>query len=234
MRNLARLRWWILGALIAVALASSLAAILLGTRWQDVVLNFGTEMAGAVVTYGLFELVIERRERREAEKKEIEAKKAELIIQMGSRVNSIAVEAVEELRRRDWLTDGSVRGADLEDANLRGVDLSRANLRGADLRDAELQEADLGGANLKEADLSYANLEGARLWPARLAGAWLVEANLEGAWLRPRELAEATKLNSATLPDGTKLSEDNWEAEFEEWREKQEEQDEDDEWNDDD
>jgi hypothetical protein len=24
------------------------------------------------------------------------------------------------------------------------------------------------------------------------------------------------------LPDGTKLSEDNWEAEFEEWREKQE------------
>jgi hypothetical protein len=36
------------------------------------------------------------------------------------------------------------------------------------------------------------------------------------------QLAQATTLARATLPDGTKLGDDNWQAEFEEWREKQE------------
>ena len=42
--------------------------------------------------------------------------------------------------------------------------------------------------------------------------------------LCPEQLAQARNLAGATLRDGTKLSEDNWEAEFEEWRKKQEEQ----------
>jgi len=53
------------------------------------------------------------------------------------------------------------------------------------------------------------------------------------------QLAQAKTLARATLPDGTKLSDDNWQAEFEEWREKQEtedqrDDDEGDEWDDDD
>jgi uncharacterized protein YjbI with pentapeptide repeats len=286
--NLAQLRWWILGVLIAVALASSLVAVLSGSRWQDALLNFGTEMAGAVVTYGLFELIIERRERREAEKEAVEARKAELIAQMGSDVRDVAVPAADELRRQGWLTDGSLRGAILSYANLQEANLSVANLRGSVLKDANLQEAKLQRANLEGAILSYANLKGAYLertnlkgakpWHANLQGAYLEGANLEGAILAyanlqgayleradlegatlgmanlnratlshvnleraflgyvhlgganlkaakvtAEQLAQATTLAGATLPDGTKLSEDNWEAEFEEWRKKQEE-----------
>ena len=56
---MARLRWAILRTLIAVALASSLVAVMLGSQeWDALLLNPGTEMAGAAATYGLLELVI--------------------------------------------------------------------------------------------------------------------------------------------------------------------------------
>jgi hypothetical protein len=162
MDNLARLRCWIFGALIAVAVASSLVATLLGSQqWDGFSLNFGTEMAGAVVTYALFELIIERRERRAAEKQAIEEKrkaekeaiekrKADLIARMGSNVKDVVVHAANELRRQGWLTDGSLEGAKL----------SRANLEGAKLWDADLQGTKLVVANLEGAELSRANLEG--------------------------------------------------------------------------
>jgi hypothetical protein len=56
------------------------------------------------------------------------------------------------------------------------------------------------------ASLGFANLSGADPFKPDVR-----EADLSGAVLA-----------GATLPDGTKLSEDNWKAEFEEWRRKQE------------
>ena len=51
-----------------MSLTSSLVAVLLGKQeWDGLLLNLGTEMAGAVVTYFLFEVVIGLREKREAE-----------------------------------------------------------------------------------------------------------------------------------------------------------------------
>jgi uncharacterized protein YjbI with pentapeptide repeats len=79
-----------------------------------------------------------------------EAKKAELIAQMGSSVKDVAVAAAEELRRYGWLRDGSLQGADLARADLQGAFLVLTNLGGADLI-----AANLGGANL-----ILANLEG--------------------------------------------------------------------------
>jgi hypothetical protein len=82
MDNLVRLRWVILGVLIAVAVVSLVVALLSGSQLQDVLLNLGTDLIGAVVTYALFELIIERRERRkekhDAELREMEQKKREL------------------------------------------------------------------------------------------------------------------------------------------------------------
>ena len=48
---------------------------------------------------------------------------------------------------------------------------------------------------------------------------------LEVAFLCPRFLRArggAETLAGATMRDGTRLSEDNWQGEFEEWRERQE------------
>ena len=52
MDTLARWRWTIIGVLVSVAAASSLVALVLGDQaWDALLLNFGTEMAGAMVTH---------------------------------------------------------------------------------------------------------------------------------------------------------------------------------------
>lgn len=119
--------------------------------------------------------------------------------------NKTALDAIESLRQRGWLTDGS-----LASANLRFVHIQGANLEGADLRKSNLNKADL-----RWADLSYANLEGARLlkadlYQANLSGtnlqdACLMESNLQGANnLEEIQLAQAHSLLGATMPDGSR------------------------------
>lgn len=211
MENTARLRVVVLLVLIGGALALSLWAVWPWPTgdWKGLALNFGTEMAGAVVTYALLELFIGRRERREA-------RKADLIAQLGSRVKDVAVAAAEELERHGWLWDGLLQGAhllqaDLQEASLWGANLAGANLQGANLEAAELQKAflwgvnlqgaDLAGANLQGANLIKAKLQGASLWSANLQGTWLADANLQGADLADTKLQGANFDENTTLPD---------------------------------
>ena len=200
-----------LRVVVVLLLLLGLAAALL--RWavplpdddwrKSLALNLVTEMAGAALTYVLFELFIglmkERQAKLEAEKKEREAKKADLIAKMGSSERSAAIPAVEELRRHGWLTDGSLRGAKLMGANLQGASLFGADLQGAILTVANLQGAYLLDANLQGAILGGANLQGAFLVRANLQGANLYRANLQAAALQQANFDPYT-----TLPDGTK------------------------------
>jgi len=142
----ARVQRGVLAVLLAVAAASALVATLVGTQtWDAALLNFGTEMAGAVVTYGLLHRVIGGRERKE-----------DLIAQMGSDVRDVAVHAANELRRHGWLTDGSLTGADLRKDGLSEADLHEANLSRADLSRANLSEAILSGATVTPFRLAQA------------------------------------------------------------------------------
>jgi hypothetical protein len=86
-----------------------------------------------------------------------------------------------------------------------------------DLRDASLSDADLSSANLRGVNLSYVNLSGTNLSYAYLSGtnlsyAYLNGANLSGAkeWTS-EQLAQAKSLVEATMPDGTKMTEETWE-----------------------
>ena len=131
------------------------------------------------------------------------------------------------------LSEIRLHDADLSGANLRETDLGGARLMGADLRRADLREAYLGGASMWDAHLEGANLQGAILCAvilerANLTGAHLRGANLRGtslkeAKLTAEQLTQAVCLAGVILPDGTELSQDNWQAEFEEWRGKHEE-----------
>jgi len=220
MQDVMLLRKTVLGILIAVALASSLLGVALsGWDWGALLLNAGTEMAGAVTTYILLEMVIGRREKHESEKASLIAEKANLIARMGSSVQDVALAAAEELDRRGWLTDGSLRSARLREANLPKVNLWRADLHRADLTEAVLENANLGEANLQHARLGLANLQSAYLAEADLRNAFLYsanlfDANLVDADLRGADLREAilygaefygAKFDETTiLPDGTK------------------------------
>lgn len=212
MDDLGRLRWGVFALLVALAFASAGWALARNGDFEGAALNLGTELVGAVVTYALFELVIERREQREAKEEAVEAEKAILIAQMGSSVNDVAVFAVERLRREGWLFDGS-----LEEAYLGAADLRHADLQGAYLTRVDLTQAHLQSANLVNTVLRAAQLEGADVDGADLAG-----SDMTGAKVSVQQLCEADSLKGATLPDGKILSFDRWQAEFEEWRKKQE------------
>ncbi|MCC6904874.1 MAG: pentapeptide repeat-containing protein [Anaerolineae bacterium] len=141
-----------------------------------------------------------------------------LVIDMAGPDSDRVHEAVRRLRAYGWLTDGSLRGADLwranlseaalydadlrgarlTEANCEGSDLREANLEGVSLRDAVLQGAELGGACLCRATLEFARLQDATLLNANLERADLRHARLDGADLSYARLAH-TNLSEASL-----------------------------------
>lgn len=94
--------------------------------------------------------------------------KDHLIRAMGGSSRPAALRAIEELRQRDWLYDGSLNAINLTAASLPDVDLFMANLA----------ESKFQAANLENGNLFMINFEGANLRRASLRGASLVEANL--------------------------------------------------------
>jgi hypothetical protein len=162
--------------------------------WQGFLLNIGTELIGVAITV----LTLNALQQRAQE----DQLKRQLIREMGSSIREVAVPAVEELKARGWLEDGSLRGASLMRANLQGASLMGAVLRGASLTGAVLQGANLVGANLQGADLGEADLQGVDLWGANLQGADLEEANLQGAYLRGAELQGARYDAYTEWPEG--------------------------------
>lgn len=176
--------------------------------WADEAFqNFSTEIMGAIVTFGLFELVLgeQRRQEDETHRREEEARrqkedaKTEAHRQTEkekARRHLEKEEAEKEKKKRLIIqmrdqNNAIVRKAveelrahdwlndgSLQDANLRG-----ANWQGMDLRDANLQGVDLRRANLQYANLADANLAGANLISTQLEGADLHKAQLKGARL---------------------------------------------------
>jgi len=186
--------------------------------WLDGALqNFSTEVVGAILTFGLIEVLVGSR-------KEQDERIARLVKEAGSSDNVTAKNAVNELRTLQMLTthegvlcrailpeanlsganlgSANLSGANLVGANLSGANLVDANLSGANLGSANLSGANLGSANLSGANLGSANLSGASLWGANLSGARLGGANLERADLRSANL-EGANLGSANLSGAT-------------------------------
>jgi uncharacterized protein YjbI with pentapeptide repeats len=117
--------------------------------------------------------------------------------------NRKALLAVEELRARGWLEDGSLEGVRLCHAHLENADLLKASLRKIDFHQAYLTYADLTGADLTMAKLMRADLRGADFGGANIADADFLKANLSGAKnLTDEQLSQAKRLCFATMPDG--------------------------------
>ena len=133
----------------------------------DFYANISTELISIALTVLVIDALNERRS--------IEREKKALILQMSSPTNLVAIEAVRVLRVRGWLTDGSLRGADLSHADLQG-----AYLAGVDMANAKLFRT-----NLKGAHLQFANLNG-------------VEEVTDA------QLAQARYLRRAIMPDGSR------------------------------
>jgi uncharacterized protein YjbI with pentapeptide repeats len=123
---------------------------------QEFWLGLSTEMSGAIITTFLFAIFIGVLENLQDEAD----LRQDLIRDMGSSDNGFALQALDQIREKGWLTDDSFVGANFKVANLSNADLSDANLRGADFRYANLSGANLTDANLENADLRYTIMRG--------------------------------------------------------------------------
>lgn len=128
----------------------------------------------------------------------------ELVRKLRHTDNKRVLQAVEELRVRGWLSDGSLAGIPLCHVHMQGADLFGANLSRIDFHQAELAWADLSMANLSGARLTRADLREADFSQADLTGVDLFKANLEGARnLSDEQLSKASRLWGANMPDGS-------------------------------
>lgn len=188
-----------------------------GQLFEDMYTNLGAELTSIAITV----LIIDKLAQRREAVNEVER----LIREMGSKDSGTALRAVEELRARNALSDGSLVRADFKYANLEGADLSGADLRGAYmsfavLRDCDLRDADLRGATLREADLENglllnvrldeshchkANLSNARMHGASMRGADMRRVSFSGArGLSDETFSAAGQLRKATMPSGAR------------------------------
>jgi uncharacterized protein YjbI with pentapeptide repeats len=127
----------------------------------------------------------------------------ELIRKLRSPENKTVLQAIEELRVRGWLEDGSLKGIPLLHAHLQGADLLKADLTNVDLHQAHLEGTNLSMANLSGVKFARANLEGANLSDSILEGADFFKANLlDVRNLTDEQLSRAKRLYGATMPDG--------------------------------
>jgi uncharacterized protein YjbI with pentapeptide repeats len=199
-------------------------------HWQSFLNNFEAEFYGMLITVaGIYYFDKRRDDRRDEERL-----KTELLWQIHSRSNDVAISALDRLRVNGWLDlieKQNLREAKWAGADLREIDLSGANLELADLSGAHMASADLSGAIMELANLSSAimelanlsgahmrstNLNGANMIRANLSGANMVSANLNGASMHRVNLSRANmvsaNLNGANMINANLSSATMWNA----------------------
>ena len=150
--------------------------------------DLGAGVVGSCVTFFLVDLRLNRQREEEArleaaraqtaqQAREDEQRRLALIALVRSQNIHDARSAIEELRLRGWLSDGSLRGVDFSAANLRGINLSGASLAEAIFRGADLRDADFSGADLRRCNFEMADIRGWRVRQAILADADFTNAN---------------------------------------------------------
>lgn len=196
--------WTVFFILVGLFCLSFAASIVLDPQalsrewWADWLQNISLQMLEAILLLGLLQLMIG-----------VGTEKKQLLTQIRTKDKTTVKSAIDRLRAKDWLQDGTLTGASLFEAQFDDVNLSQAKLTGVNFFEASLAGANLLGADLEASYLHYANLANADLREANLRGAHLDYANLLGAKLENARFSSET-----VLPDGHLWAEDDDLARF--------------------
>lgn len=184
--------------------------------WERWFSDFGVELAGVGLLYGLVEYALYRHHLRQLgsghlPKSSDEDTKPHLLSPLAFYIAQLkrapTREArqflLDDMRRENLLRGTDFSNLDLSGANFYEADLKNTSFEGCNLTEAYLVEADLRGANLSEAtldgaELSWADLQGSFLGLASLKNTWLLQSNLQGVYLKNTTFDHMTR-----LPDGT-------------------------------
>lgn len=166
--------------------------------FQTWLISIGPEAAGIALTILVIDYLNEKREENrqeyEAQQQEIREKKAlrsQLIRELCSKDNAIALRALNELIALDLLEEDSlvkvqIPLADLTQARFQGCDMHGAWLDGAILCEANFSKANLSKASGSDVQFKQANFRG-----AKLVNAWLHHSNYQVADFERADLTGA-------------------------------------------
>jgi hypothetical protein len=173
-------------------------------RLEGFWVNVATEIVGIVLTIAFIDYYYRQREKK--------VLLENLVRELGSKDNAVAIAAIGKLSSRGWLQDGSLAGKSFIYANLDNANLILANFencyfgsasfRNSILHSANFKNANLHNADFRDASLFGANLEGATLQNANFNQTKLRGANLHNTDLSDEQLALANTLRDAIMPDG--------------------------------
>lgn len=179
--------------------------------------NLVPEFIGIIFTV----LIIDSLDRR----RENTLIREQLIRQLHSYYNPVALQSIEELRVLGYLSDGSLNGLDLRGSDWREANLYEAVLIGADLRNASLHHADFARANLKDAQVTEEQLVTTKiLWLCIMPDGSLYDGryNLPHDFTvaarknfdvnRPESMAEYYNVTTEQYLDGQRWANQNLEA----------------------
>jgi hypothetical protein len=128
----------------------------------DFYAGISTDLASIAITILIIDYI--------SEKRADEQLKAQLIREMAGSNNGIALRAINELRARGWLQDGSLRGKIFDGVNWQGADLNDADLQGATFLNANISYANLNHTDLRKSTLINVNLYSTNFYEANLEG----------------------------------------------------------------
>lgn len=165
--------------------------------------GIGPEAAGIAVTIIVIDYLNEKREEErqkyEAEQQELHQRKAlhdQLLREIGSSDNGLAMRAWRELNARELLQENSLVGIFLNRANLSHSSFSDRDMKESSLYDATFQYAEFYRTDLSKANGMHADFEQAKFTAAKLIEAWLSHCNFKGASFEKADLSRATLVSS--------------------------------------
>lgn len=126
----------------------------------DWLIKLHREVSPELIGIAIGVLLIDRANEKRAKRSAKQQLKSQLIREMSSKDNGIALRAIEEIRHHRWLYDGSLRNQVFSGANWEGADLAGADFQGSaiifsNLRGGvDLTAAQLNDTSFDESDLS--------------------------------------------------------------------------------
>ena len=172
---------------------------------EDFYASVSAELIGIAITV----LIIDSLYSRSARSLEI---KNQFISDLRSPDKKHVERTVEELRKRKWLTNGSLRkaylcGANLSHLDLRGCDFGGAFLSGVNFSNSKMQycildSADMKSVDFQNTDLSNSSIRWADLSCSLVSNADFTNTELTGTLIGRDSVSQVRSFSHATMPNG--------------------------------
>lgn len=144
------MRWLFLIALFLLALVSTLYSIICGNEsFHGFLLNFGTELFGAVITYLLFDYILTRKENQSAYQ-----------IELFNHLHSV------EDNEKENAIKSLIQSNKIGRSNIHNIAMKGISLKGLKISNAKISHSDFFGSNMSKTKIIESTFNDCNFWGA--------------------------------------------------------------------